>query len=154
VPHVLCPKRAERPPIQSTRKDYWLHRLVLAGAIFAAITDARAERLACPPEPKFEWTKPAKEGTWEKQYEGWIEEVRITRMRDKQGGASVFVRCTRSSGSIQIMLSKACRFIAGKGAVELADRSKVSEVQVCKMPTTLSGQFRWENDESCMVECN
>lgn len=131
-----------------------MHRLVLAGAIVAVIADARAERLACPLGPKVEWTKPVKEGTWEKEYDGWIREVQISKIFDKQGGMGVFVRCIRSNGSIQTRVSKACRFIAGKGTVKLAESSKYAEIQVCKMPNMFSGSFSWENDQSCMVECN
>ena len=138
-----------------SRRGLALKQLLLfAAAFLPAIADARADRLACPLPPKVEWTEPLKEGTWEKQYDGWLEQIQISKIFDEQGKATVFVRCIRSTGSVKIRLSKACRFIAGKGAVKLADSSKRSEIQVCKMPTMLSGHFRYENDESCLVECD
>jgi hypothetical protein len=125
--------------------------LVFASVACVTLATAHAERLRCPPDDGL----PAlSESKWERQYWGWLKEVQLVRSFAPDGKQRVTVMCTRSIGSSEISLQKTCRLIAGKGTVEQIDNSKYSEGQLCKVPDIFSGRVRYDNDDSCMVECN
>jgi hypothetical protein len=126
--------------------------LVFAGAACTILGAAHAERLMCPPEDGLPTLSKDK---WERQYWGWLKEVHLVRsFSGTDGKVSVTVTCIRAGGSSTISLAKTCRLISGKGTVEQIDNSKYSEGQLCKIPDIFLGRVYYNNDDSCIVECN
>ena len=123
---------------------------VLASALCATLDlgSANAESIKCPaPE-----LSSIERNKWEREYSGWLTEVVVTRMFiDKDEKESGIVTCTRATGTLKIWVSKSCRIIAGDGTVEAMDNSKYSNSSICKLPYK---PLQFDNDKSCMVECN
>jgi hypothetical protein len=120
-------------------------QIACAMMLLCAVAEARAEDIKCPPPQS-----PLTENKWGTEYSGWITEVMVTRMFTNYRENAV-VSCTRATGTVKILLRKACRIIEGEGNTELLPGSKHSEGQVCKMPHR---PLQFDNDQSCVVQCN
>ena len=123
-------------------------RFIVGTIALLLSSSAYAENILCPPPDN---QASIIRGAWEPQFNGWLDEIIVSRTFVPDQAESAIITCTRTIGTMRIWLSKSCRIIAGGGMVDAMDHSKYSEMTTCKFPHM---SMQRTNDKIGVIACN